>query len=214
MMESGLIGPLGPQKWIGIRMTDSPRNPGNPSEPSDVGAVPNVGRRRLLQAGVSTAPVLMTVLSRPVLAQPGNCQSPSGFVSGNASNPGMETCSGRTPLYWSGLTASQWPGTYTPTTLFTSVFAPALNGNATLTFLQVLNTTGGPGNFIARLCVAAVLNVAAGPTFIPPTVLTKATIVHIWHEYATTLHYSPVPLASWSDTEIIDYLTRIMPGST
>ena len=222
MMESGLIGPLGPQKWIGIRMTDSPRNPGNPSGPSDVGAVPNVGRRRLLQAGISTAPVLMTVVSRPVLAG-GICQSPSGFVSGNVSNIGMgPACTGLLPADWPS--APSWPGSYVkgdlsgnPGTLFADAalglrpdFAGANSGKSMLYWLDPSH--GGPGTpyNVARLCIASLLNVAGGRV----PVLTKAIIQHLWNEYATNnyYHFHPGSItgAVWNEAEIIEYLNTTM----
>src|SRR5262249_768126 len=88
-------------------MTDSPNNPGPDQKKSDVRSIRSVGRSRLLQAGLSAAPVVMTVARRPGLAQGGNCQSPSGFVSGNASSAGNATCTGLTPAHW--VTAT-WPG--------------------------------------------------------------------------------------------------------
>src|ERR1700720_1142661 len=83
-------------------MADSPRSVGNAREPSKVGIAPSSGRRRILRAGISAAPVVMTVASRPVLGGPAFCQSPSATLSGNLSNPGAGggICAGRTPGYW------------------------------------------------------------------------------------------------------------------
>ena len=59
-------------------------------------------RRRLTGAGLAGSGVLLTLASRPVLAQGGICLSPSGFQSGNLSRPnqGNTPCAGRTPGYW------------------------------------------------------------------------------------------------------------------
>jgi len=59
-------------------------------------------RRRLTGAGLAGSGVLLTLASRPVLAQGGICLSPSGFQSGNLSRPnqGSTPCTGRTPGYW------------------------------------------------------------------------------------------------------------------
>ena len=190
-------------------MTDSARNPGNPSEPSAVGPVPNAGRRRLLQAGVSAAPVVMTVVSRPVLASTGNCQAPSGFVSGNASNANLAFCQGLPPDQWVQ-PQNTWPSLYNrTTTLFKDVFAPDLIGSPTfLAVLQSGATSGQAG--IASLCVAAALNVAT-PLAIPSTIYTLATIQHLWHEYATGDHvFHPTPAAVWNEAEIIDWLRTTM----
>mgnify|MGYP000274083302 CR=1 FL=1 len=58
-------------------------------------------RRRLTGAGLAGSGVLLTLASRPVLAN-GVCLSPSGFQSGNLSRPnqGYTPCGGRTPGYW------------------------------------------------------------------------------------------------------------------
>ena len=186
---------------------------------SNVESVRSAGRRRLLQAGISASPVVMTVLSRPVLAQTGQfCQSPSGFVSGNLSHtqtgPG---CMGRQPDYWLH-NPTLWPPPpkgYTTDTLFKTVFTPDFNSpNNEKTLLFWLDSNNGGDGFpykVARLCIAAVLNVASGN--IPPTVLTKDMIQHMWSEYSTTHGYHPgqVTGAGWNEAELIDYLLRIMP---
>ncbi|MBP7393048.1 MAG: hypothetical protein KA945_04340 [Zoogloea sp.] len=54
-------------------------------------AVSQKGRRRLVQAGLAGAPLLMALKSTPVLAS--NCKLPSGFsVSGNLSRPRDYVC--------------------------------------------------------------------------------------------------------------------------
>jgi len=202
-------------------MTDSHRNPGNAGEPSSVGAVRSAGRRRLLQAGISTAPVLMTVVSRPVLASLGNCQAPSGFVSGNASNANLAFCQGLTPAQWVG-NQTGWPSLYHPTattpippghaaTLFSDVFTPDLSGGPTfLAVLQSGATSGALG--VASLCVAAALNVAPQvPTRIPPSIYTLATIKDLWKEYATNgAQFRPTLTAVWNEAEIIEWLKTTM----
>jgi len=58
-------------------------------------------RRRFGQAVLATAPVIMTLHSRPLRAG-ANCTI-SGWVSGNTSlHHELETCGGRTPGYWQG----------------------------------------------------------------------------------------------------------------
>lgn len=61
----------------------------------------NQTRRRLGGAALAGSGVLLTLASRPVLAN-GLCLSPSGFQSGNLSrsNQGNLPCNGRTPGYW------------------------------------------------------------------------------------------------------------------
>jgi hypothetical protein len=170
------------------------------------------GRRRLLHGGLAAGPVLMTLVSRPVLSAvvPGQCTTPSGYVSLNASTAGRGvSCSGHTAAFWSNpLNFSQWPAPYYPTgasghqpTQFNDVFSPPLNGNPTL--LAVLSFTGSATNDVAKAVVVALLNVAAG--LVP--VLSISAIKDIWSEFATTGFFSPSAGAQWNAAEIIDYLS-------
>ena len=188
-------------------MTDSPRNPGNADERSKVGAVRSTGRRRLLQAGISAVPVVMTVASRPVLAQTGNCQSPSGFVSGNASHPGAVTCSGRTPTYWMNHTS--WPSGSPTLDYATTKVKAVFGGSDNHTLLSVL---GGGNSDPKALIVAAYLNVRSSPPLIPATILTLVQVQHIWTEFLATGGYSPRTGVHWSAAELVDYLQRVEPN--
>lgn len=57
------------------------------------------GRRRFLKGAAAASPVIMTVVSRPVLGA--QC-TPSAWVSGNLSDHGQNrvSCGGRSPGYW------------------------------------------------------------------------------------------------------------------
>src|SRR5438046_2665419 len=170
------------------------------SEPSPlVEGRPAAGRRRLLQGGLGAAPVLMTLTSRPVLAQ--QCQTPSGFLSGNASAAGGGVaCVGRAHGYWKNLSASQWPGPFQPTTLFNSVFNhPVYASYAGKTLLDVLELGGGPPNNVARDIVAALLNAHAGYT---PS-LSVGAVKGIWSEFITPASFSPSSGVHWSADDMI-----------
>jgi hypothetical protein len=70
-------------------------------------------RRRLLQAGLSTGPVLMTVVSRPVLGST-LCLAPSASLSPAMPTSGTHTqqiCTGLTPEQWKAI-PDQWPSPY------------------------------------------------------------------------------------------------------
>jgi len=72
-------------------------------------------RRKILK-GATVTPLLMTVVSRPVLGA--QC-SPSAWVSGNLSDHGHErdTCGGRSPGYWQTNRHYRWsPTGYNPGT--------------------------------------------------------------------------------------------------
>lgn len=73
------------------------------------------GRRRFV-IGAVAAPIILTVISRPAMG--GNFCTPSGFLSGNLSNPQDDiSCNGRSPGYWK----THFPAQYAATT-FSSVF--------------------------------------------------------------------------------------------
>jgi hypothetical protein len=199
-------------------MVEQPKTPPNEA-PNDSAVKPlNPTRRRWLQAGLSASPVLMTVISRPVLAA--QCVAPSAFVSLGASGPGtVAQCTGNGPTYWSDSRHyADWPSGYVPqdvapdataTQWCQAVTCVAGDPFQSSSLLQVLMQTG---NEVARYVGAAVLNNAA-PQRVPETVLGMQTIRHIWSEFATSDHFTPSPGASWSAAEIVDYLKSTMTTS-
>ena len=185
-------------------MADSLKKNGGADSPPDVGIVGSTGRRRLLQAGISIAPVVMTVASRPVLANT-NCQTPSGFVSGNVSGPAGATCLGHTPDYWRD-NPTLWAPT-NPSSLFSAAFTPDIPGHAGLTLLQVVQLSSGV-NDVARYVVAALVNNANGS--VPATTLPLTTIKDMWTGFTNSGCYSINASVCWSGPEIISYLLSTM----
>jgi len=201
-------------------MPDPTNPPSNPDSTPAQGPEPRAARRRLLQGGLAAAPVLMTLVSRPVLA--GAVQTPSAFCSGNTSTPGITlTSSGQTPTYWTqpqnfgawrppyypvgtsstqqvGLIATQGSSTLGPT-LFDSVFKPHYRNKS---LLDVLKLQGGSTDQVARYCVAVVLNIAAGWT----PVITVNTVKQIWSEYLTKGYFEPTAGIHWDAGQIVQYL--------
>lgn len=173
----------------------------------------STGRRRLLQGGLGAAPVLMTLVSRPVLAQrTGLCTSPSGFVSLNASNAGRNVaCTGRSPTFWAGgsQAGNQWPFPYQslqprPNTPFNTVFA-SYQPYASKSLLDVVKFPAGSAapDSVARDIVASYLNALANLT--PP--LSPVVVKDIWAEFIQTGFFSPSSGGHWNAAEIIDYLS-------
>jgi hypothetical protein len=182
--------------------TDTPSST-EPKSPS--GGDPKVSRRRLLQGALGAAPVLMTLVSRPVLAQ--TCTTPSGFVSTNASHPGAAVCSGNGPTYWFN-NQGIWPDPYKTNDNFKKYFTPDLtlpsNNNPKLVdVVDPAQTT----NAVARYVVAALLN--AGPPSLTP-VLTANDVKAIWTEFGTGGSFSPSSGVHWTADEIVDYLRSTM----
>jgi hypothetical protein len=190
-------------------MPDSTTPPSNLDSASVAGPGVKATRRRLLQGGLAAAPVLMTLISRPVLAQ--QCTTPSGYVSANASRPGGAVCTGHVPAYWANpVNFGQWPTGYSPTnpmaTRFNDKFNPSLSGNPML--VDVLGFSGTPMNNVASLVSAALLNAAKGLS----PVLSVAAVQGIWHEFGTTGFgtFSPSSGVTWNVNEIIAYLSTTM----
>ena len=211
-------------------MSDSTEQAQETGTPAKVG--PSESRRRLLRGGLGGAPLLMTLVSRPVLGGGsyggggggGQCYTPSGFVSMPTSQPGRpQFCSGRTPGFWKQPQKfSEWPAPFYPTT---TQYHKATKFNAyfsgipspypsTATFLDVLNTQdgfSGPPHSVARHIVASVLNVAKG--WVP--VLTQDVIKAIWGQYmntggGTSGYYEPTAGVKWYHDDIVNYLTSTM----
>jgi hypothetical protein len=198
-------------------MADAPRNPGKAGEPPGNGAVRSPGRRRLLQAGVSAAPIVMTVASRPVLAA--GCDSPSGFTSLNQSHPGPGTCTGKGPVAWKTAGKDNWPAPLNADPKFKDVqgfgsTAPSgssFDPNKKLS--QVLaNTDNTAAWVLARYIIAAYLNALSG-AYGTSTLLSTATVANIWSEYSNNLSYSPRAGATWNYLEIVAYLKSTMVTS-
>lgn len=189
-------------------MPDPTNPPSNPDSAPISGRDPKPTRRRFLQGGLAAAPVLMTLVSRPVLAQ--QCTTPSGFVSLNASTAGRGVaCLGRTPGYWKN--HAGWPAPYQPSTTFDSVFAHnATYYSATTSLQDVLEPQvvgAGPPHDLARHIVSALLNAQSGWT----PVLTPVVVKGMWSEYLSTGSFSPSSGIQWSHDDLVSYLLITMP---
>jgi hypothetical protein len=189
-------------------MPDPTDTPPRPESLLPAGRDPSASRRRLLQGALATAPVLMTLVSRPVLAK--QCQTPSGYVSANASNASAVSCIGVSPDGWKNATTRDFPPGFPRDRPFNDFFnSPPYPDFASLSLLDVLNLPATPNIYdVARLIVAALLNVAAGYT----PVLTTQVVKHMWEEYYTTGfgYFSPSSGARWNHDELVDYLLTTM----
>jgi len=199
--------------------TNTPQQPELPATQSAA----ERSRRRVIQGGLAAAPLLMTLLSRPVLgAVP--CTTCSGFVSLPTSTPRAPIlCSGHTPEYWADpLNFGSWAATpyfpdtstgtppHTPT-LFNFVFPSPQIYPSTTTLVDVLGAPVGPNDLVARYIVAALLNDAAG--LAPP--LPSNVVQGIWREYATSGggasgFFEPTAGVQWFQADIVRYLQSTM----
>ena len=191
-------------------MSGPPNPPQTPDAPPVAAPDALSTRRRLLRGGLAAAPVLLTLASRPVLAQ--HCTTPSGYVSANASTAGRGVaCSGHTPAYWANTQHfMEWPAGFIAdpanpqATRFNDQFSPPLQSNPLL--VDALALTGSDTNNVAGNVSAALLNAAKGLT----PVLSVSAVKDIWSEFASTGSFSPSSGAHWNSSEIIGYLSTTM----
>jgi hypothetical protein len=191
-------------------------------------------RRRFTKAGLAATGVILTLASRPVLANT-DCKSPSAWASANMSAhfKHNEMCFGNYPDYYAN-NPQAWGGTqYLPGTYndnkenSNSKGSSNSNGNPSSTN-NVDNWVGGtqfqqafpgsrryPGKSMMQvlwmgrpmdvyLC-AALLNAALGLT--PP--LTETRIVDMCLEYETKGYFEPTAGVHWFEGDIIFYLENL-----
>jgi hypothetical protein len=141
-------------------------------------------RRRFIKGTAAASPVLLSLVSRPVMGAARYC-SASGFISGNLSQPHTsESCGGFSPDYYKN--NGPWPSpygsgtknndTYIRGTQFHAVFAPGKYNYGSSSMLKVLWTE--PGSF-AFHSIAALLNAASG---IHGYALNTTQVVKIWND--------------------------------
>lgn len=191
-----------------------------------------IARRSLLRGGLVAGPLAMTVSAKSVMAQSGSarCTTASAYGSINASRPSrLSHCSGRSPSFWSNSqNFHRWPSGFVPVgsgsqggasiraTLFRECF-PASQGVSRQTLLEVLSTTGGGRDEVARLCAAAMLNASAGWT--PPQVLDATVLRDVWASFNRRGYFEPTAGVRWfADSSmpagtggIVEWLSSTMP---
>jgi hypothetical protein len=180
--------------------TKNPQAKAKDSEP-----VPS--RRRLLQGGLAAAPVILTLVSRPVLGGV-PCRTCSAFLSGNESGPNanLPICSGRPPSWWER-NPSVWSDPYEPrgqkATLFHSATTGCQSGRfGKKTMMQVLNLNSGADYVLGQYICAAFLNAAAGWT----PVLDEPRVRNMWNEYVYRGCFEPTAGIQWYADDIVRYI--------
>lgn len=174
-------------------------------------AVSQKGRRRLVQAGLAGAPLLLALKSTPVLA--GNCKHPSGFsVSGNLSATGGKNCG--TPFsginYWLNADPGLWPVGYPRDT---ALFGAALGAGAighdsdilTFRLLDALGDSANPLNAKAAAVFLSSIN-SGPPSF--------SVIQALWQDGVRGSGYSTLGYKSessvWHQTEVEKYFDYLL----
>lgn len=216
-------------------MTALPEPPASESGPAPECAPSSDERRRLLRGGLAAGPVLMTVLSRPVLGQTncGNVSVSASLAAGTSLHPGCvgtNTSTGYSPTRWISQ-SSNWPSPYTATssqgqgspwgqtgysstntqtaTLFhssTTGFQGTVFGSHTM--LDVLKQRAGGAGYatLGMYVAAALLNAAAGRT----PFLGEATVRAMWNDVLIKGYFEPTAGIRWGATQVITYLQSTM----
>lgn len=173
-------------------------------------------RRSFAKVG-AIAPVVLTLVSRPVLGGGGGggvCFTPSRSLSRNTSlsqNGKDGFCNGKSPGYWKNTTT--WP--IPKNTLFHPLFAmgPYVGNTyknsdgSSKTLIQVLNLGGtGDPQMVAFHIIGAYLNVLQG--LVSDKALTEQGVKDIWAEYAIDGSYEVVAGVTWNGEDIKNYLVE------
>ena len=168
-------------------------------------------RRRLLRGAAIAGPVVLTLVSKPVLGA--NCISPSRTLSGNLSQIGnnIGNCSGKGITLWRGTDTSAWP--INKSTKFNNEFPAGLGANT-----KFLKSNGNKQNFsdvlalsstntdykMAQHFIVALMNIRAGT--VAASALDETRLKQMWAEYATSGKYQPFAGGtSWYLNDIINY---------
>lgn len=181
-------------------------------------------RRRFLGAGVSAAPLVLTMVSQPALGA--NCFTPSRSLSRNTSvsqNGLFGECTGaespgnykaqQTP----GTSAYHWPASVKPTDPFhptfkmgseqgVSKFTKRENGKwVSMSFGEALKINA-PGQVHFHLIGAYLNKLGGNGAIIPDVAITVDGILKIWNEYITKGFYAPTTGVQWGAEQIVTYL--------
>jgi hypothetical protein len=165
-------------------------------------------RRRLIRGGLAAGPVLMTVASRPVMAQ--DCTTSSAHTSLSGSRQvTTASCNGGSPAKQTSY-LMEARGAGQPATTFGSIFT-SLYGYGDLSLLQVLQAghSALDKSGLAAHLVAAVLNAQSG--FTPPSILSIAKAQDIWADYNRLGYFEPTAGVRWDSAQTIDWLKTTMP---
>jgi hypothetical protein len=181
-------------------------------------------RRRFLGAGVTAAPLILTMVSQPALGA--TCFTPSRSLSKNTSLSqqgfygvctGAESAGNYKRHQDKSHNAYHWPASVEPSFPFHPLFLEGssagvtkftkqgTNGDVSMSLGEALNAnTGGQ---VHKHIIAAYLNIMGGNNAkIPPNVITVAGVQKIWSEYALKGYYEPMAGVKWFPDQITEYL--------
>ena len=164
-------------------------------------------RRRLLHGGIAGAPVVLTLVSRPVLGSVGCTPcSAYGSLGGSLATKNLTSCSGISPTAWVSL--ATWPTPYYPNGQDATLYhcpTTGLSGStfSTNTLRHVMNLSDdGSIRTLGRYIAAALLNAKSGKT----ATLTETTVRQMWNDVMATGSFEPTAGVSWGPSQIVAYI--------
>jgi len=172
-------------------------------------AVSQKGRRRLVQAGLAGAPLLMALKSTPVLAA--NCKLPSGFsASGNLSQTGKSVCTDPFPSV-AVIRSASFPAPDPRDQLFTAVFGSDPLGTVDPSTYTLRSALDEGSTLNAK---AAALYLGTANSINPSPIIIKALWVDgvVGNSYTTGGYKTTT--STWTRVEVekyFNYLLGIQP---
>lgn len=221
-------------------MSTHPEPPAPKDSSASGSTPPSVERRKLLRGSLAAGPVLMTVLSRPVLGQVncGNGSIQASLNAGTSLHPGCAGAiisTGLSPSRWSSNT-SNWPSPYSATNSSgqSSTWGQPTYGANTLSSTSSQTATlfhspatGFDGTVFGNHTLLAVLKENAGGAgygtvgmYIAAALLnsasgrtpflSQATVRQMWNDLLLKGYYEPTAGIQWGSTQIVSYLQSTM----
>ena len=186
-------------------------------------------RRRLLQAGLSASPVVLSVASRPVFAgvAAADCRSPSAFASftANPATSGAPTkqCIGSGPVATAASLQALGKTVTQLSTAATMRFSTGVSYRVLLPTLPTATKTNTPSigevlrygtgmtgsDILAKNIAVAKLNLALG--YIPGGVVTDATLQLMWNSSGTGGNYTGNGFV-WTQAQLNTWLSKLYSG--
>jgi hypothetical protein len=192
-------------------------DPEHSSDPATEPPAVENPRRRILRVGASSAPILLTLLSRPVLGAQCLTSSAVGSTITSLTHQ-VSTCSGLAVSTWTAANTT-WPDPYKQTTkngingwdatafhCLTTGFGGTCFSGKTMLDVMKLADDGGL-NSLGRYVSAALLNARSNRT----PVLSEFTVQSMWNAYIGAKgYYEPTAGVHWGATEIVAYIKSTM----
>ena len=189
----------------------------NPSSPKPEAPAVTNSRRRLLRVGAGSAPILLTLLSRPVLGVECSTASAVGSTLHSSHSPQISSCSGMSVSAWTSASYlarsvqendQERDNGWDATPFHCTTTGSQRNGLLRQGDARRHEPRRRRGHQVRRSllrCRAAERRSNRTP------VLTEATVRNIWNAYVSAKgYYEPTAGVHWGATQIVAYIKSTM----